>query len=96
MHRVPVEQADVGLLHEIRRLPADRQALTREQPASHPPKLAVHERRQLFQGLRVTAAPRLQQPGHVGGQRLDSIPVAPGCRSESPIAPRPPNSACSR
>jgi hypothetical protein len=68
VHRVPVEQADVRFLHKIRRLPPDGQALAREHPASHLAKLALDERSELLQGLRVTAAPRLQQPGHIGGQ----------------------------
>jgi hypothetical protein len=67
VHCVPIEQTDVGLLHEVRWLPPDREALTREQTASDASKLAVHERRQLFQGLRVTVAPSPQQTGHVGG-----------------------------
>ena len=59
VHRVPVQQADVGLLDKICRLPADGQALAREDPASHFPELALDERSELFQGVRVTAAPRL-------------------------------------
>ena len=79
MHRVPVEQTDVRLLHEIGRLPSDGQTLAREHPASHLSQLALDERNELFQGLRVAAAPCLEQPGHIDGQALDSIPVAAGC-----------------
>jgi hypothetical protein len=87
---VPVEQADVGLLHEIRRLPSDGLALAREHPARHLPQLALNERSELIQGLRVTTAPRLQQPGHIGDHGPESTPVplaadtvleSPGVRS---------------
>jgi hypothetical protein len=67
MHRVPVEQTDVRGLHKVCRLPPHRQALAQELPASHLPQLAMDERHELFQGLRVTAAPGPEQPSHVGG-----------------------------
>ena len=86
VHRVPVEQADVGLLHEIRRLPPDGLALAREHPARHLPKLALNERSELIQSLGVTAAPRLQQPGHIGDHSQESIPSPPAADTvvESP------------
>src|SRR6185503_17431233 len=80
MHRVPVEQADVGLLDEIRRLPPDGQALAREHPASHLPKLALDQRSELVQGLRVTATPRLKQPGHIGDHCSGVYPLTAGWR----------------
>ena len=78
MNRVPVEQADVRLLHEISRLPPDGEALAREHPASHFPKLALDQRSELVQSLRVTAAPRLQQFGHIGDHCSGVYPVTAG------------------
>ena len=88
VHRVPVEQANVRLLHEVGRLPSNGQPLAREHPASHLPQFALDERNELFQGLRVPAAPRLQQPGHIGGHHPRILSLSsraacsePGCTS---------------
>jgi hypothetical protein len=70
---VPVKQADIRFLQEIGRLPPDGQALAREHPPSHLAELAVDERSELVQGSGVTAAPRLQQPGHIGSHGDESI-----------------------
>jgi hypothetical protein len=72
VNRMPVEQPDVGLLHEVRRLPPDGLALAREQPPSHVAKLAVDDWGQLGQGIGVTTAPCLQQPGHIGAHGDES------------------------
>ena len=102
-HRAPVEQADVRLLHQIRWLPSDGLALAREHPARHLPKLALHERSELTQGLRVPAAPRLKQPGHIGDHCPGVYPVTAGCRHpfsshpgrfEAGLHVRPLDSAC--
>ena len=85
MHGVPVEQANVRLLHEIGRLPSNGQPLAREHPASHLSQFALDERNELFKGLRVAAAPRLQQPGHIGGQRPRFYPCR-GQLARSPVA----------
>ena len=61
----PVEESNVGLLHEVCRLPAIALTLARQHPPCHAAKFEVHERGELFESLRVSAAPGLQQAGQV-------------------------------
>jgi len=61
----PVEEPDVGLLHEVCRLPPIGLALARQHPPGHAAKFEAHERGELFQSLGVPTAPGLQQAGQV-------------------------------
>jgi hypothetical protein len=61
----PVEEPNVGLLHEICRLPPVGLTLTRQHPPRDAAKFEVHERGELFQSLRLPTAPGLQQAGQV-------------------------------
>ena len=47
----------------------------------------MDERHELFQGLRVTATPGLEQAGHIGGQLATILSLSPpGGRSKSLVA----------
>ena len=75
----PVEEPNVGLLHEVCRLPPIGLTLARQHPPCHAAKFEVHERGELFQSLLVSAAPRLQQAGQVRdvlGHYRASLPVS--------------------
>src|SRR5688572_23811330 len=91
----PVEEPDVGLLHEVCRLPPIGLPLTRQHPPGHAAKFEAHERGELFQSLRVPTAPRLQQAGQVrdplghsdslsgpGSGRLHFVPSDSACVGE--------------
>lgn len=73
-----VNQAEVGLVHERRRLKAVAAALSSQVPASEPVELGVDESRELVHGGPIPYGPPDQQARNVMGRATDHTgpPVA--------------------
>ena len=63
LDRLPVDQADVGLVDERRRLEAVPHALARHAASRDPVELLMDERDQLLEGALVALSPSEQQSG---------------------------------
>ena len=83
--RVDVEQADVGLVDQRRRLKGVLPTFAAHVTARDPPQLVVHQREQLVEGSFIAASPGLEQRRWAGRMFQNALILR---RSVPPVAGR--------
>ena len=74
-HAFLIDQFEIGLVHEPRRLQRVTRPLVAEVPGGNAVQLRLDNREQILEGLATALAPREEQLRHVLGVRRHDIPT---------------------